>query len=365
MYQHYASYESADFVGDEYFIQWVKHPNSQSDQFWHEFQEVFPHQKATIEQARQRVLLLGEASVPPIQQDEAREIWDSIDRQLASSLEERRRTLPPGTWLPWAAAASVVLLVGLGWWLSGTKLPKSASTYHGLVELAAQEHPLEEVINNTSSSFTLRLPDESTVILEKNSRLSYVKSFEGANREVFLTGSAFFEVAKDAGKPFLVYSHGLVTKVLGTSFHISALEKEREVRVSVKTGRVSVYANKSSRTPDPETAGLVLSPNQQVLFLRDEERFNRTLIEIPQVLLSQHELEKFAFEDAPVAEIFEALEKVYGIEVVFDAEALAPCHLTTTLAVETLFDKLEVICESIGASYKVVDAQVIISSKGC
>lgn len=110
---------------------------------------------------------------------------------------------------------------------------------------------------------------------------------------------------------------------------------------------------------------MLLTPNQEIQFARADQRFKRTLVEKPTLVLTQQELKKYSFENAPVSEIFTALETAYGVDIVFDEETLSSCRLTTSLSAETLFDKLAVICEGIGASYKVVDAQVVVTGRGC
>ena len=110
---------------------------------------------------------------------------------------------------------------------------------------------------------------------------------------------------------------------------------------------------------------MVLTPNQKVIFGKDNERLTRTLIEKPVLLLSITELQQFSFKDVPVEQIFTVLEKAYGAKIIYDKDAMINCHLTTSLTNETLFEKLDIICAGIEASYKVVDAQVIIASNGC
>lgn len=365
MFQKYVSYQTADFVADTDFIEWVRRPTPHSNQFWREFLEVFPHQQAPVQRARQAVRHLNEESgaTYPAPEDSG-EIWAAIESTLDSTRIRPTRILLQG-WQRWAAAASIFLALGIGWYFSRSSISNPPDTYRALVEEAESAQPLEEVINTSADPLLVNLPDGSKITLEKNTRVSFAKNFTGTHREVYLTGAAFFDVTKNPDKPFLVYSNELVTKVLGTSFRVQAFEQEKNIVVSVKTGRVSVYAHKATQYPDPETTGMLLTPNQEVRFARAEERFNRTLVEKPVVLLPKEELLQFSFEDASVSRIFEALEKAYGVDIVFDEEILAHCRLTTSLSAETLFDKLEVICEGIGATYKVVDAQVVVSGKGC
>ena len=352
-------------MADADFIAWVRRPTPPSNQYWQEFLEIFPQQQTTVQQARQAVqLLIEEGKAIPTTPEEAAQIWESIEESLDVTPIRRIGQSTEG-WQRLAAAAVIVFALGIGWYFVRPLQSGTPDSYQVLVEEAESVQPLEEVVNTTTQPRLVNLPDGSTITLEKDSRVSFAKSFDGNNREVFLTGAAFFDVTKNPDQPFLVYSNELVTKVLGTSFRIQAFKQDKNIVVSVKSGRVSVYPKKSPKNADPETAGMLLTPNQEISFARAEERFSRTLIEKPTLLLTKEELRQYAFDDAPVSRIFAALEKAYGVDIVFDEEVMANCHLTTSLSAETLFDKLEVICEGIGASYKVVDAQVVVSGKGC
>ena len=182
---------------------------------------------------------------------------------------------------------------------------------------------------------------------------------------MYLTGDAFFDIEKNPQKPFMVYTNGLITKVLGTSFHVSAPLYAPSVTVSVRSGRVSVYADKATPSQDPEAAGVVLTPNQRAVFQRKEAIITKGVVDKPIFLIPESEKRLFAFEEAPAQEVFAALEKAYGLEVVFDEEVLKKCSLTVNLSEEDLYQKLEVICKVLGAQYKFIDGQVIIYSRGC
>ncbi|TDB62743.1 FecR family protein [Arundinibacter roseus] len=366
MYQKHASYQLADFVTDEEFIEWVRRPTPHADAYWKEFLEIFPHQSSTIYKARLAVkMLIQESGETQGAEQDARQIWDTIEQSLDSP-KSVSFSLFLKPYVRWAAVLALICLAGAGWWAVQSLDKTSESNYQTMIQDAKILAAMEEVTNLTDQPRRVTLPDGSLVVLEKDSRLSYAKSFMGSNlREVYLTGEAYFDVAKDPQKPFLVFSNELVTKVIGTSFRIKAFDSEKNIVVSVRSGRVSVYAHKSGMNADPETTGLLLTPNQEVQFDRAGQRFSRTLIEKPMALLNKEELQQFSFEDAPVSRIFDALEKVYGVEIVFDEEVLSNCRLTTSLSAETLFEKLEVICEGIGATYKLVDAHVVISGKGC
>jgi ferric-dicitrate binding protein FerR (iron transport regulator) len=261
-------------------------------------------------------------------------------------------------------AASLLLLVGLAWFWT-MREPTNQIRYQDLKAAAEEKNPHKELVNHGQTTQKIRLEDGTMVYLEKGSRLSFPIHFETKRREVVLSGEAFFEVAENPSKPFYVYANELITKVLGTSFRVSALENSKQVTVKVQTGRVSVFKQNRIDIADPETKGLLLLPNQQAVFNRINEVLNRSLVEVPAPIQAQNRLIKRQFEEVQVAEVFEELEKLFGVEIRYNEDTLADCILTTTISNDSLYDQLEVICQTIGGAYKEIDAQIIIESKGC
>ena len=115
-----------------------------------------------------------------------------------------------------------------------------------------------EVQTDFGFTKTIVLKDNSHVTLNSKSKISYPNLFQ-YNRNIRLEGEAFFEVAKNPDQPFFVYANGLVTKVLGTSFIISAFETEKDVKVVVKTGKVSVFALTDENLEESLLPSLVFS----------------------------------------------------------------------------------------------------------
>ena len=362
MFKKYASYTVEDFVKDEQFIAWVKLCHPEDASMWQNLIEDYPDQQEVISQARQIVLHLDEASKLPVDRFEVDEIWLGIEEVIAAE-NERIKGIFGHKGIYYLAAASVIFLISIGFWNYRYFKKQPENIYQELV--LDSKIPLQEVKNTSSSPMVITLSDGSKVTLEANSKLSYNTNFEGSTREVFLSGEAFFEVSKNPKKPFIVYANELVTKVLGTSFAIKAFATDQRVVVSVKTGRVSVFTNKSRATSTTELERITLIPNQQAIFSRKEEELTRSLVEQPQLVISKQELLQFVFTNAPVSSIFEALKKAYGVEIQFNEETLSGCRLTTSLSNETLYERLDVICEAIDATYQVVDGQVIVSGKGC
>jgi transmembrane sensor len=358
MSEKYAYYTVEDFIKDENFIDWARRARPEEQAEWQAVIENYPYLAETISQARHIVQQLHQASSMPVSQLDVDEVWEGLNEAIL--LEQRRFVyFTPFRML---AAASVLLMLGLVWWkVPGKREP--VSVYTKLVKDA--DVPLQEVVNTGVEPLQVSLPDGSQVTLEPSSRLSYSGDLAGnETREVFLLGGAFFDVTPNPGKPFLVYANEITTKVLGTSFSIRAFEADKKVIVSVKTGKVSVFPNKRNNRLT-QVEGVTLIPNQQAIFSRGEEKLSRSLVEHPSPVIDKEELVQFTFFNAPVTAILEAVEKAYGVEIDFDRDQLAHCRLTTSLNNETLFERLDIICEAIEATYKVEDGQVYISGQKC
>ena len=210
------------------------------------------------------------------------------------------------------------------------------------------------------------LSDGSSILLKENSRLSYPKKFDDKKREVFLDGEAFFEIAKNPNQPFLVYANEIVTKVIGTSFSIVAKKGQRNINVSVNTGKVSVYSLKEvqSKKIKTEVKGVLVTENQQIVFDKKQTNFIKLLVDQP-IVINQNNLHQFEFKDANAAEVFSVIQKAYSVNIVFDEEMLKNCPITASLIDEPLLGKIELVCQAIEAEYEVLEGQIVITGKGC
>jgi len=357
---NYYQFRAEDFAADDYFKEWVCSPDQESDAFWQEFLRDYPEKYYQVEEGKTLVEALYQINVAKADETQVARVWSRIEESVR---KEGRGRFFVGSkkHFVWQAAASVLLLLGIAWiWHSRSGQRDDVATGTRLNQSAWVEQ-----VNDAMETMQISLPDGSKIALEKSSRVRYAREFKGNQREVYLNGAAFFDIRKNPSKPFFVYTNGLVTKVLGTSFRIQAHDADPDVTVAVRTGRVSVYSSNETRAQDPEARGVVLTPNQKAVFQRDIKSLTKTLVEKPTVLVEKDNLPSFVFEDASAEKVFATLEKVYGIDVVFDEELMKNCTLTIDLSDEDLFQKLEVICKVLEVSYKLIDAQVIIYSKGC
>lgn len=362
---NYSHYQLNDFLHDDTFVQWVLYPDTQPQ--WPDYLRQYPQQESVIQEARQLILALQSAEAEQDHGLSREQLWTRIQQQAGQS-QTVIMPLQTARWwqrptFRWAAGVVLVMgVLGTLWWMRPTN---TLITYSELVATARQDtQPVQEVKASTERR-QVSLEDGSRVWLEPGSRLAYPRHFGADKREVVLEGEAFFEVARNPNRPFYVYANEVVTKVLGTSFRISAFDNARQVLVAVKTGKVSVYKQNRIDFDDPETRGIVLLPNQQGVFDRFNESLNRRLLDDPLPLQSDARTGGRKFDEVRVSVVLAELERLYGVEILYSEETLANCVLTVTLQGDSLYDQLDIICQTIGATYKEIDAQLLIESKGC
>jgi transmembrane sensor len=363
----YYHYEVTDFLEDQYFKSWVFTPSRESCDFWSNFLLSHPEKAEAV--AGAKFVLLGIRSEMEEDFPADGQVAAMLD-EIHSRKDEGSRWPSRGLWLRLGASlsAAAVVLLTIGWLREPNRHDNHVS-YEEL--LSAVEVPLMEQTNTTTAPILLTLPDSSTILLQPKSSVSYRKDFvQNALREVYLSGEAFFTVSKNRRRPFVVYSNELVTKVLGTSFIVKAFEDARQVEVSVKTGKVSVFPRTDTEVCEgiatPELSGTIITPNQKVLFSREQTQIRKGLVESPEILASAVlPAPLLKFQDMPVSELFGNIGQTYGIDIVYDHRLLGQCLLTASFTTESLYEKMDLICKGIEATFEVVDGKMIVTGRGC
>lgn len=364
-----------DFLNDATFRAWID-GDPDATAFWTAWRSQHPEQRAVLNQAKALVYALKQQPVDLSDDEVRQEVQHLVGqfrqrKQAGRANDDEPRSEPVVWWVQnrqtWLSlAASILVIIGLGFLLLRPEHPSPTpqTTYRRLPNDGSTV--LSEKVNATNEPLTLVLSDGSAITLEKNSRIRYPKTFTGSFREVYLSGEAFFEIARNPEKPFLIYANETVTKVLGTSFRIRAFDHEPEVAVAVRTGKVSVFAEKTFRKTKTQTRnGVLLIRNQEVVFNRKTEQLQRGLVAKPELVAVATHVQELDFEDVPVTQVLAKLEKAYGVTIDYKADLLEKCPITAQFSDETLSIKLGFICQAIGATYEVVEGRVMIHSQGC
>lgn len=215
--------------------------------------------------------------------------------------------------------------------------------------------PVSEVKSNPrGQKSTLMLIDGTRVTLNSDSELSFPETFTADKRVVHLKGEAFFEVAKDASRPFTVVTDNVTTTALGTSFNVKAYEGQRNIEVILATGVVNVR-NEDSMQND----NVILHPNHRAIFTKSTASFTRDSLDIQGAIAWKDGI--LMFKDAGLAEVKEKLERWYNVHfLIHHEEKWGERSITGKFDNESLENVLEGISYSSRFAYRLDGRQVII-----
>lgn len=212
------------------------------------------------------------------------------------------------------------------------------------------------VFQTTASLETITLPDGSTVILNRNSRIEYNSNFGGGNRNIALRGEAFFDVKKNTSLPFVISARNTTIEVVGTSFNVLAYDSIADVEVIVKTGVVRFSVPELNKT-------LELTPGEKGAFASDNNAVNETINE--DLNYEAWNTRKLVFNETHISEVVEAINKAYHTDVVLTGTVSDSCLLTVTFDNQSLDAVLNVLANTLNLNYTRIGNRVEIISAGC
>lgn len=359
MFRDYSNFEIEDFAFDESFQKWILDQNSDQVEFWQKYMDDHPHQIDKILAARALVLQLKQEDEHFKDDNIAANIWNVVSKHI----ENRETRLRPVLFWMKTMAAAVVVIVGFGLYYGFEyRYLESESSPSNHLHTPTIEYI--EIVSNENETKSLQLPDGSQIVLEENSKIRYPYQFDSKERSVQLDGEAYFDIARNPKQPFIIFANKTVVKVLGTSFRVMAHENSDKVIVAVKSGKVSVFERKEydKLKDNSQMTGLVLMANQQAEFSNELEKFSKMIVPEP-MLLDKTDKKQFDFDRTPLSEVFHILQNAYGIEIIYEKELVENRILKVSLEDESLTEKLDIICQTMGLKYQIVDARILIENQ--
>jgi transmembrane sensor len=369
-----------DLVFSRSFRNWVLTGDSAEAGFWESWIAAHP-EKAEIVQHSKAVIYALQLNLKKLSEEDTEKEIELILQKLMDvpsiyaddnqPEQDRRKRIFPRKWLlPLRYAAVLLMVCGAGLFFRIYTHKKHPDAYEAFqASHSTAKLPLQQQAADAAAGRVIDLPDGSRVRLENRSKLYYASDFSSdkGKREVYLTGDAFFEIKKNAARPFYVYTSSVITKVLGTSFRVEAYPAAPTAMVTVKTGKVSVYRKDDfyeATARGNESGGIVVTPNQELVYDQESNELNKILTERPEKVALLKPT-AFVFDGTPVSQVFKTLQEAYQIPIVYDEEALSSCSLSATMGNESFYEKLSIICKAINASYEMIDGNIIISAGGC
>ncbi len=195
------------------------------------------------------------------------------------------------------------------------------ANYHnreeGKVGLSELYIPAESGVMN------LLLSDGTKVYLKGNTRLKFPTQFNGKTREIYLDGEAFFDVAHNAKKPFVITTNRQKIEVLGTSLNVRDFCVEKYVNTTLITGRVKLLIAGEFYT---------MHPQQQLCF--DSSNNSVSLSEISAELSKAFSSRKYHFKEKALSDLFKDIEKLYGVKIRLQKKSIGTSKYTGTFSLD-------------------------------
>jgi transmembrane sensor len=203
---------------------------------------------------------------------------------------------------------------------------------------------------------TIQLPDGSTVVLNRFSKLSIDEDFSNENRNVTFSGEAFFDVVPNAAKPFIIRLKNAQVEVVGTSFNVLAYDSLEEAQVTVKTGVVKLSSAKTARE-------IRIQAGNKGTFDESKDELISTLNNDVNVM-SWHTRE-ILFEETDLKTVVATLNKVYNANLLLAADVPDSCVVTVKFENQSLESVLRVLESTLNLTYSHKNNSIEISAAGC
>ena len=330
----YRQYQVEDYLTDEAFIDWVKHPTEVKNRFWH----------ALLADSEQRKKI--EVAIAFLQsfQFEAEKLPENfyalLKQDIDSTIGRKAKKSVLFHLRPWVKVAAVLVAV-LGVAFFYTALQSSSTV---------------TLVTAFKEVKTFELPDHSTVTLNANSSLEYAKNWNDSHREVVLKGEGFFNVrhieSEKGALPFVVQTNNVAIDVLGTEFNVK--NKNHQTAVMLQSGKVRLAVKGTTETH-------VMQPTDYAVYDEGTKTVN-----VSTVNPSYHTAwlnHKYIFARVKLAEVCQHLEDFYGLRFIVKNSSLANQEISGTLLLEDETSLFQTLSSLLNATVQQQGQRVIISSK--
>lgn len=222
-----------------------------------------------------------------------------------------------------------------------------------LVKLSFNDDTKYTVLATQSETKLVTLTDQSKITLFRFSSIEYPTEFSKKNREItFSKGEAFFQVAHDPEKPFVIRTPIVNVRVIGTQFNVDVTNNQ--TKVSVKEGKVLVFDSQDSTYL---TAGL------NGVF-RQGEKIKVTDNAIDNNVWS-YATHKLVFKDTPLKSVIKDIEKAYSCKISIANKDIGRCKLTATFENDSVDKIITLIAETLSLGVKRNGEVYILEGQGC
>lgn len=323
--------------------------------------------------------------------NELRTLWNlagisgKIDNKLAEKewklflqRVEKRKSIqlkPANNLMYWLPRMAAIFLLGA---------VISAAITYTIFNTRNSELIYQEINTPAGAKSIITLPDGSSVWLNAGSSIRYSNQFGKKQREIFLTGEAFFDVAKNKRKPFVVQASDLSIKAYGTTFNVKSYPDENTVETTLIEGSIGIKRNSLK---GKNTDEVILQPNQRVVYYKPSKQnkiAEQPAEEIAQSVPDKRETQKLTYmiskgidplpftswkdgtlfiDSETLNNLAIKLERKYDVKIQFENETLKALKFTGSLENETVEQVIEAIGVAANIDYTIVDRDILFKEK--
>ncbi len=240
--------------------------------------------------------------------------------------------------------------------------------------------PVNEITINPGSRTKIQLPDGSQVWVNSGSNLTYDGNFKGSTREVQLDGEAYFDVVKDASRPFIVHTSGIDIKVLGTAFNVKAYKIEPTIEATLIHGSIEVI-NKNR----PGTPKVMLKPHEKLVYnkypvsdprdqradiiITEPAAYSITIKPLDKNIADSNIVEtawvynKLSFEEERLEDLVLKMERWFNIKIIIENEKMKNYRISGSFVNETAEEALKELQFLVPFRYSIKNNEVRIIKK--
>ncbi len=236
--------------------------------------------------------------------------------------------------------------------IAATILVISVASWYGYIHVY---NPIISIQTASNECKEITLPDGSHVWLNELSHIEYNKKMNGKDRQIVLSGEAFFDVVKNPNQPFVITADQAITEVLGTSFNLNVRKGQRTATLNVVTGKVRF-------TSTDNTSEVIVTAGEKAII---DEVGDATKSEFSDVNDFAWKTDKLVFNDEQLKEVFNTLQINFKVKIIVENPAILTCHFTGSFNQPRLDNVLDMISKALQLNYVRKGKTVTITGKGC
>jgi ferric-dicitrate binding protein FerR (iron transport regulator) len=278
-------------------------------------------------------------------QNSPTEISEDLKQRMLSNIQKEIGTsethiLPVKTisykW--WRVAAAILLPLILGYGIyQFVEINKTGETENSLLVCA-----------ESGEKANITLPDGSRVWLNSSSKLTYTNAYNTKNRLLKLNGEAYFEVAHNANKPFIVQCMDMKTEVLGTTFGIKAYDDDNIISVVLAEGKVKVTLPDETR---------IMQPDERVVYNKSTRKLFSGRVKPSD--FTDWRKNRLRFENETLQEIATTISRIHNIDYVFEDESIKEFRFTGSVDNTNVESVLNAIMLTAPITYTIKDSLIL------